>query len=104
MNDTFNPIRKFCFACGQAVDPRAEICPYCGVRQRPVAGRKDRIAAALFAFFLGWFGAHKFYLGRTGWGLIYLLFFWTGIPAMVGFVEGIVYLLKTDEAFAEKYG
>jgi TM2 domain-containing membrane protein YozV len=94
----------FCFACGQAIDMRAEICPKCGVRQKPVRGQKSKIAAALLAFFLGGFGVHKFYLGRVGWGIVYLLFFWTFIPAIIAFVEFIIYLCMSDEAFAAKYG
>jgi TM2 domain-containing membrane protein YozV len=64
---------------------------------------KSRVAAALLAIFLGGIGVHKFYLGRTGWGIVYLLFFWTYIPALVGFVEGIIYLASTDQSFAMKY-
>ena len=46
----------------------------------------------------GSFGAHKFYLGQPiGW--IYLIFFWTYIPAIVGFIEAILFFLTTDEAF-----
>jgi len=66
--------------------------------------RHDRVAAALFALFLGGFGAHKFYLGKVGQGLVYLLFCWTFIPAVVGWIEGILYLIKTDQEFAEDYG
>lgn len=94
----------YCFACGQPVDVRAEICPKCGVRQKRVVGQKSRIAAALLAFFLGGFGVHKFYLGRVVWGFLYLIFFWTLIPAIIAFIEFIVYLCMSDEAFAEKYG
>ena len=94
----------FCFSCGRPIHPQAEICPGCGVRQRPAVGQKSRIAAALLAFFLGGFGAHKFYLGRIVWGFLYLLFFWTFIPALVSFVEFIVYLCMSDESFAAKYG
>jgi TM2 domain-containing membrane protein YozV len=65
---------------------------------------RTRVAAALFAFFLGGFGVHKFYLGRTGEGVIYLIFCWTFIPAIVAFIEGIVYLTMSDEDFARKYG
>jgi TM2 domain-containing membrane protein YozV len=36
---------------------------------------------------LGSFGAHHFYLGRNGWGILYLLFCWTGIPTLLGFIE-----------------
>ena len=105
MNDTTS-LNNFCFACGEKIDPRAEICPKCGVRQKgvKVPGEKSRVAAILLAFFLGGLGAHKFYLGRVGWGIIYLLFFWTVIPSIVAFVEFIIYICMSDEQFAAKYG
>jgi Flp pilus assembly protein TadD len=65
---------------------------------------KDRLLAAAFALLLGGFGIHKFYLGRTGQGVVYLLLFWTGIPALIAWVEGILYLLKSDEAWAAEHG
>ena len=49
--------------------------------------RKDATVAILLALFLGGFGAHHFYLGNTGLGVLYLLFFWTLIPAFVALVE-----------------
>jgi TM2 domain-containing membrane protein YozV len=104
MNNAVSMPGAFCYACGRGVDVRAEICPSCGVRQRRAAGHKSRIAAALLAFFLGGFGIHKFYLGRVGWGIVYLLLCWTFIPAIVAFIEFIVYLCTSDEAFAAKYG
>lgn len=67
-------------------------------------GEKNRIVAAILAFFLGGFGVHKFYLGRIGWGVLYLVFFWTFIPAFVAFIEFIIYLCTSDEDFARKYG
>ncbi len=51
------------------------------------AARKSDVAAILLAFFLGSFGAHRFYLGETGWGILYLCFCWTFIPHLVAFVE-----------------
>lgn len=67
-------------------------------------GTKSRFVAALLAFFLGGIGIHKFYLGQTGWGIIYLLFCWTFIPMLIAPIEGILYLLSTERAFALKYG
>lgn len=39
---------KYCFACGQSIDARAEICPKCGVRQAgiAVAGSQNPAARA----------------------------------------------------------
>jgi TM2 domain-containing membrane protein YozV len=51
------------------------------------AYEKDEVAGVLLALFLGTFGLHHFYLRRNGLGILYLLFFWTGIPALLGFVE-----------------
>lgn len=48
---------------------------------------KDETVGVLLALFLGTFGIHKFYLGETGWGVAYVLFSWTGIPAIAGFIE-----------------
>jgi hypothetical protein len=70
----------------------------------PITGTKSRFVAAMLAFFLGAVGVHKFYLGQTGWGIIYILFCWTFIPMFVSVIEGILYLLSTERAFALKYG
>jgi TM2 domain-containing membrane protein YozV/DNA-directed RNA polymerase subunit RPC12/RpoP len=96
---------KFCHACGQTLDARAEICPKCGVRQMgmsPGSGR-NRLMAALLALFLGGFGVHHFYLGRPILGVIYLLFCWTFIPAIVAFIEALVLLCMSDQTFHSKY-
>jgi TM2 domain-containing membrane protein YozV len=59
------------------------------------------MTAAIFAIVL--FGAHKFYLGKTGQGIVYLVFFWTAIPALIALVEFIMLLTMTDEKFNEQY-
>ena len=56
-------------------------------QQQYEAVRRDEIVGVLLALLLGNFGVHHFYLGRTGLGILYLCFFWTGIPAIIGFVE-----------------
>ncbi|MFI5255470.1 MAG: TM2 domain-containing protein [Candidatus Limnocylindrales bacterium] len=114
------PATKYCFACSATIDARAEICPACGVRQPHLAGMaggsgfgpgdavtrtgKSKLAASLFAIVLGGLGVHKFYLGDTTRGVVYLVFFWTLIPAIVGFIEGIVWLTQSNEVWLEKYG
>ena len=75
-----------------------------GNGQGQIIGTKSRMVAVLLAFFLGGIGLHKFYLGRTFWGLIYLCFCWTGIPFVLGILEGITYLLSSNRSFALKYG
>jgi TM2 domain-containing membrane protein YozV len=64
---------------------------------------RTRTGAILWCFFLGGFGAHKFYLGQTGWGAMYLLFFWTSIPAFAAFIELIMLLVMPDAEFARKF-
>lgn len=66
-------------------------------------GKKDKLAAALLAIFFGDFGIHKFYLGKPVQGIIYLLFCWSGIPAFIGFIEGVIYLCMSDESFHATY-
>jgi len=63
---------------------------------------KSKVVAGLLGIFLGGIGVHKFYLGRIGWGLVYLIFFWTFIPGVVGFIEGIYYLVMDENKFHEK--
>ena len=65
---------------------------------------KSRLMAAILAFLLGGIGIHKFYLGQTAMGVVYLLFSWTLIPMVISWIEGIVYLLSSERAFALKYG
>ncbi|MCR8657829.1 TM2 domain-containing protein [Paenibacillus endoradicis] len=65
---------------------------------------KSKVAAGVLAILFGGLGVHKFYLGNIVLGIIYLLFFWTYIPAVIGFIEGIIYLCTSDEKFARKYG
>ena len=49
--------------------------------------RKDETVAILLAVFLGGFGAHRFYMGDIGPGLLYVVFSWTLIPHIVALVE-----------------
>ncbi len=101
---------KFCHECGAVIRVKAEICPKCGVRQPMTSSSvgmlpngKNKLTAGLFALLLGGIGVHKFYLGKVVQGVIYLLFCWTFIPAIVALIEGIVYLTMSDEEFAAKY-
>lgn len=82
-----------------------------------MSGEKSRLAAGLLAILLGSFGAHKFYLGYTvpavlmlsvtvvSVCLMFLLigFFFFWIPFVIGVIEGILYLTKTDADFERIY-
>lgn len=63
----------------------------------------NKLTAGLLALFLGGFGIHKFYLGESSSGIWYLLFCWTGITEIIGFIDGIQYLVMSDEEFDRKY-
>lgn len=69
-----------------------------------MSGGKSRMTAAILAILLGGLGAHKFYLGKMGMGVLYLVFSWTAIPSIIGLVEGIQYLMLNDADFATKHG
>ncbi|MDR1014195.1 MAG: TM2 domain-containing protein [Coriobacteriales bacterium] len=54
----------------------------------------NKLTYGLLAIFLGGIGAHKFMAGKTGLGIVCILFCWTFIPAIIGLVEGIAALTK----------
>ena len=67
-----------------------------------------RIVAGILAIVLPGLGIHKFVLGMTTPGIIYLvLFFCTGalggITMVLSIIEGIIYLTKSDEEFIRLY-
>ncbi len=103
---TLGANEEYCSSCGSVVKKEAEICTECGVSledDAEASGDKDRTAAGLLAILLGGIGAHHFYLGNTVRGVVYILFVWTLIPAIVGLIEGIIYLTKSDEEFQRQY-
>lgn len=65
--------------------------------------RKNKIVAALLAIFFGGLGIHKFYLGKIGMGILYIVFCWTCIPSIIAFIEFFQYLLWSEEKFDAKY-
>ena len=120
-----------CPQCGAPAQEGAAKCEYCGaaiaqpvqqaqtqqvppqqvvyVQQNSVNPEranwpiKNKIVAALLAIILGGLGIHKFYLGQSGKGILYLVFCWTYIPAILGFIEGLIILCSNDENFQIKY-
>lgn len=76
------------------------------------AGKDKKLLCGILAIVLGAYGVHKFILGYTKEGIIMLVvgivgLFLCGIPTLVvwiiGIIEGIMYLTKTDEEFERTY-
>lgn len=50
----------------------------------------------------GFFGLQEFYMERWVLGVLAVLFCWTCIPALVAFIEAIVWLFKGEDEFIYK--
>jgi TM2 domain-containing membrane protein YozV len=88
-------------------------------QQGKIPGAEKKIAAGICGILLGGLGIHKFVLGYQQEGLIYLgMFaaafiiaiitcgigsFLLAVPGILGLVEGIIYLTKSDEEFVQTY-
>lgn len=69
----------------------------------PVPGSEKKLVAGILAILLGGFGIHKFYLGYTKEGVIQLLLSFVCVGGILGIIEGIIYLTKSDEEFVATY-
>jgi TM2 domain-containing membrane protein YozV len=69
------------------------------------AGAEKKIAAGICGILLGALGIHKFILGYTKEGIIQLIIglVTCGIGGIIGLIEGIIYLTKSDEDFVKTY-
>lgn len=74
-----------------------------------IPGAEKKMVAGILGILLGALGIHKFYMGFQKEGIIMLLVtlltcgFGGGIMGIIGLVEGIMYLTKTDEEFVNTY-
>jgi len=68
----------FCSSCGAIIKREAEICPKCGVRQKPAPGfsldvSTNWLTILLLSIFLGYLGVDRFYAGKIGTGILKLI-------------------------------
>jgi TM2 domain-containing membrane protein YozV len=67
-------------------------------------GADKKIICGICAILLGGFGVHKFILGYTNEGIIQIVLgLCFGIGGVIGIIEGIIYLTKSDEEFVRTY-
>jgi TM2 domain-containing membrane protein YozV/RNA polymerase subunit RPABC4/transcription elongation factor Spt4 len=105
----------FCRSCGTQCHGEQSICLNCGDQlleeEAPIIiepgvkayGSYSKTTAAILALLLGGLGAHKFYHGSFGYGLLYVLFVLTFIPAILAVIEAIVYLTMDTEEYDFRY-
>lgn len=118
---------RYCTKCGAVNDDTAQYCVSCQSPLSPVSGgyqpmqsvnqgapgamdlkamgADKKIVAGICGILLGGFGVHKFILGYTTEGIIQLVItiLTCGAGGIIGIVEGIIYLTKSDEDFVRTY-
>ena len=116
---------RYCTKCGATNDETAQYCVACQAPLSPVGsgyqpmqsvnqgqmvdwkalGADKKLVAGLCGILLGGFGVHKFILGYTTEGIIQIVITLVtcGVGSIVGLVEGIIYLTKSDEDFVRTY-
>jgi TM2 domain-containing membrane protein YozV len=68
-------------------------------------GAEKKLPAGICGILLGWLGIHKFILGYTKQGIIQIVVsvLTCGAGGLIGLIEGIIYLTKSDEDFVRIY-
>ena len=116
---------RYCTKCGAVNDDTAQFCTNCQQPLAPVAtgyqpmqsvnpgamtdwkamGADKKIAAGICGIIVGSLGVHKFILGYTTEGIIQLVIgvLTCGAGGIIGIIEGIIYLTKSDEEFVRTY-
>jgi len=117
---------RYCTKCGAVNDDTAQYCSNCqapltapvGSGYQPMQsvnqgamtdwkamGADKKMTAGICAILLGWLGVHKFILGYTTEGVIQLVLglLTCGLTNIIGIIEGVIYLTKSDEEFVRTY-
>ncbi len=95
------PLRgsDFCQSCGANTSTLAEVCVKCGARlsrdEAADVSPKSRLAVSLLAWFLGFWGIHRFYLGKIGTGILMILTLGgLGIWQLIDFIMAVAGAMK----------
>jgi TM2 domain-containing membrane protein YozV len=94
----------FCPKCGKETSENQAFCASCGAPLSEAAPRgtavlaagispKSRLATTLLAWFLGYFGAHRFYIGKTGTAVVMLILGIVGWATIWIFGLGLVFII-----------
>lgn len=115
---------RYCTKCGAQNDDLSQYCSNCqaplgaapgyqpmqsvnpgAVTDWKAMGADKKVVAGILGILLGGFGVHKFFLGYTTEGIIQIVitFVTCGAGSIIGLVEGILYLTKSDEDFVRTY-
>lgn len=116
--------KKYCKHCGEIIDKDCVICPKCGKQVEELKGNdnpiiinnsssssssasasakaggivfgrpKNKWVSLILCIFLGFIGAHKFYEGKTGMGILYL--FTMGLFGIGWVVDIIIIAFKPN--------
>ncbi len=99
-----------CKECKGQVSELAKSCPKCGapviaskqgfVMVKP---QKSKGVATILALLLGGLGIHKFYLDKQFQGLLYLVFCWTFIPAIIALIEALDLMFMSQTTFEDRF-
>ena len=57
----------------------------------------DKMPYGLCGILLGSFGVNSFIAGNTAMGIVKILLCWTGIPGIIGLIQGIIALCRPEE-------
>jgi len=60
---------------------------------------KSKKTASILALIFGGIGIHRFYLGQTAKGVFSIIFFWTYIPGIIGFIDFFIFQLMGQDFF-----
>jgi TM2 domain-containing membrane protein YozV len=115
----------FCTKCGAQNEDSAQNCSQCGaglphiggyqpiqpppaygaVQDWKAMGADKKLTAGICGILIGSLGIHKFILGYTTEGIIQIVIsvVTCGIGGVIGLIEGIIYLTKSDEEFVRTY-